>query len=65
MKYVRWTISYALYWMGHAVSRLDRWDIGWLIDIWYPVYNRLMGWSTRVQGAGDFGPWQDVPDGEA
>jgi hypothetical protein len=58
MKYVRWLAAWVLFWIGHAVSRLDRWDIGWLVGLWYPVYNRCMCWSSSIQGESSFGPWE-------
>lgn len=54
---MRSTLAWALYWMGHAVSRLDRFDNERLCNCWYPVYNRLMNWSAAVQGPGPKGPW--------
>ena len=60
MKYLRAAASYSLYWLGHVVSRLDRFDSERLTALWYPVYNRLMNWSANIQGASDLGPWAAV-----
>ncbi len=40
-------IAYPLYWLGHWVSRpMYWWDaFAWL----YPVYNRLMCWSSAIE----------------
>lgn len=60
MKYIRWLLAWAFYWIGDAVSRLDRYDIGWLCDLWMPVYQCCMKWSSDIQGETDFGPWTQV-----
>ena len=57
----RWLLSWALYWLGDTVSRLDRWDVGWLIDLWMPVYQATMRWSSDIQGESEFGPWRTPP----
>jgi hypothetical protein len=60
VKYMRWALAWMFFWIGDAVSRLDRWDIGWLIALWFPVYQYCMRWSHEVQ-VGEFGPWK-LPD---
>lgn len=58
MKYVRWAVAWILFWAGHIVSRpMNVWRLAFVL---YPIYNRLMGWSSEIQGPGDFGPWQHV-----
>lgn len=61
MKYFRWAIAWVLYWIGDLVSKMDRIDWEWLANIWYPVYNRCMYWSSNIQGSGHFGPWHKTP----
>jgi hypothetical protein len=50
---MRWLASWVLLGIGHATSKLPG---GW----WYPFYNKVMGWSSQVQGKGP-GPWKDAP----
>lgn len=53
---MRWALAWLLFCVGHVVSRPMNWfDWGWL----YPAYNRLMVWSSDIQGSGP-GPWEDV-----
>jgi hypothetical protein len=47
----RLAMSWALYGLGHAVSRLPRYP--------YTLYNRLMIWSSDLQ-TGERGPWRNV-----
>lgn len=56
-KYARWLLAWSLFWIGDMVSRLDRWDVEWLIRLWMPIYQRCMVWSSNIQGESDFGPW--------
>jgi hypothetical protein len=54
-------LSWALYWMGDLVSKLmarmpD--DPEWPCELLYPIYSRLMIWSSNVQGDGS-GPWRE------
>ena len=56
--YLRWSASWALYWVGHLVSiPMTRW--GHL----YYVYNPLMLWSCCVQGDTERGPWRRARQG--
>jgi len=48
-----WLLSWSLYWLGDAVSRAMIGPLGCL----YPVYNKLMIASYKVQGDGK-GPWR-------
>lgn len=54
-KAIGWLAAWALFWMGHAVSRpMERFD--WPL---YPIYNRLMLASVDVQDwAAVSGPWE-------
>lgn len=54
-KAIGWLVSWTLYWLGDIVSRPMNFDcMFWL----YPVYNRLMLWSSQVQDwAGNKAPW--------
>lgn len=60
---MRSILAWALYWAGDLVSRLDPFpdrDGLWFelhYHLIYLPYQRLMGWSVRVQGDGA-GPWQ-------
>lgn len=60
-KAIAWPIAWALFWIGHAVSKLMHWDAtAWL----YPAYNRLMIASCDIQDwAGLSGPWKKVEGG--
>lgn len=50
-----WLVSWALYWLGHAVSRVMNWaDAGWP----YPAYRWLMLASVDVRDWGGAGPWE-------
>lgn len=50
-------VSWTLYWLGDAVSRPMNWfEWAWWL---YPVYNKLMLWSSSVQDwNGGCGPWE-------
>jgi hypothetical protein len=52
-----WLISWALFWSGDAVSRVM--NLAEPFGHLYPIYNRLMLWSDRIQGEGP-GPWTTV-----
>ena len=55
-KLAGYVVSWTLYWIGDLISRLMNFDSMWWL---YPVYNRLMQWSLRVQDwAGNQTPWQ-------
>lgn len=62
---MRWALAWSLFWMGHAVSRLDRVDSEWLCAIWMPVYQAFMRWSDQVQGTTNKGPWVQPESEEA
>ena len=55
-KFVAYILSWTLYGLGDIVSRPMQWfDWSWL----YPVYNRLMLASIRIQHwAGNKTPWR-------
>lgn len=66
-KPIAWALSWALFWIGHVVSRttvtpryVDRLPQIWC-DCFYCIYNRLMIWSSDVQDWGgvspELGPW--------
>lgn len=52
----RWLLAWALWGIGHALSKTLRWN-GCL----YPPYSRIMVWSSYVQGDGP-GPWENVDE---
>lgn len=54
---MRWLVSWTLYALGDAVWRVQ--EIAPNLDL-YPAYNRLMTWSSDVQGEGDRGPWRHI-----
>lgn len=59
---MRWLVSWVLFWMGDAVSRVLHLlpdDTEWPSDLLYSIYNKLMVRSSRIQGDGA-GPWKDV-----
>ena len=53
-------LSEALYYLGHWISFPMHWfDLGFV----YPIYNRLMCWSSDIQDwAGNDEPWRKVDD---
>ena len=57
-KIIGYILSWTLYWLGDLASKpMHYFDWGWI----YPVYNRLMIWSTDVQDwSGADGPWGEV-----
>lgn len=57
-KLIGYILSWTLYWLGDFVSKpMHYLDWAWL----YPVYNRLMCWSTDVQDwSGANGPWGEI-----
>lgn len=56
-------LAYALFWVGHLVSRVFlRYDA---TAFMYPIYNRLMVASCDVQDWADLpGPWSKKHDDE-
>jgi len=57
-KLIGYILSWTLYWLGDLVSKPMHWTYGYWL---YPVYNRLMIWSTDVQDwSGADGPWGEV-----
>jgi hypothetical protein len=61
---MRFIASWVLYWLGCAACWVMHvWDEYVGIGTFYPVYNRLMGWSSIVQGPSDNGPWEHVVEG--
>ena len=58
---MRLALSWICYWLGDAISRV--------MDYWpsehchpYVLYNRLMEWSSDLQGAGPNGPWSAISE---
>lgn len=51
--FIKFLVAWAIYWMGDAVSRAMAAGDWMRLN---PVYNRLMLWSSDVQGNGP-GPW--------
>jgi hypothetical protein len=53
-------LSEVLYYLGHWISFPMHWfDLGFV----YPIYNRLMCWSSDIQDwAGNDEPWRKVDD---
>jgi hypothetical protein len=51
-------LSYILYYLGDFVSKLMYWD---LLSFLYPVYNKLMIWSSELDEDGVI--WQK-PNGQ-
>jgi hypothetical protein len=54
---MRMALSWALWWLGDLTAKLMR--LAEPFGHLYPVYNRLMLWSSDAQGEGQ-GPWQKV-----
>jgi hypothetical protein len=62
-KLIGWAVSWMLYWLGEMASK----PLGapesfpqWWFDLFYTLYNRLMGASSDVQDWGGAGPWHYV-----
>jgi len=54
---MRFLLSWTLYWLGDIICRpMERFDWVWL----YPTYNKLMCWSSSVQGKTKKGPWGKI-----
>lgn len=54
-KNIGYVVSWSLYWSGDLVSRAMHFDSMWWL---YPMYNRLMQWSSQVQDWADNDtPW--------
>lgn len=56
---LRVALSWVLYWMGRAVSRLDNTIQSERFCLYRP-YNKLMLASADVQGDDTRGPWKTV-----
>ena len=58
-KACRYLVSWALYFVGDAVSRpMQHFDLAFL----YPAYSRLITWSCCFQEEGGPGPWEFTRD---
>ena len=57
-KIIGYVVSWSLYWSGDLISKpMHYLDWYWL----YPVYNRLMCWSSDVQDwSNAIGPWEST-----
>jgi hypothetical protein len=61
MKILAWLASWTCYWLGDAVSVIlnvfgnsECWA-----NVWYPIYNNLMLWSSKIQDKYEIdGPWE-------
>lgn len=49
---MRWLAAWALYLAGDLLCRV--FDRPW----WFPLFNRLMTLSERIQGPSGHGPWE-------
>lgn len=58
---MRVAMAWTLYGIGDLVSKSDRFDTEWFAAAWYPIYNRCMIWSNRIQGPVSRGPWKEPP----
>lgn len=57
---IGWLVSWCLYWVGHGISRVMNNAVGAHL---YPIYSRVMIWSSEVQDwAGCDGPWVEVDE---
>lgn len=63
-KIIGWLLSWTLYYMGDAVSKVLNTNVVGnserLASIVYPVYNWLMHRSDAIQNWGGAGPWENV-----
>lgn len=63
---IAWLPSWLLYFLGDMAShtlKIEPWE--WWSSFWYPIYNRLMLWSSAVQdwAGGNKGfPWEKWAD---
>lgn len=62
--FAAWPLMWACYWLGHLASKSLVWrDTERWVAFWYPIYNRLMLWSSAIQDRFDLsGPWSGVID---
>ena len=61
-KLVAQAASEVLYYLGHWISFPMHWRYGHWI---YPIYNKLMFWSSDIQEWGDTaGPWTTTKEEE-
>lgn len=65
-KAIGWLLSWTLFWMGDAFSKLLHVPDGfpeWWFSFFYRIYNRLMWWSSDMQDWGGSGPWEPLGNG--
>ena len=55
---MRFLLAWILYGLGAFFGWLTQFDQETFS--WYPIYNRLMGWSEGVQGPSINGPWGEI-----
>jgi hypothetical protein len=54
---IAWPLAYGCFWTGDFVSRLAELGDGWF-GRFYPLYNRLMLWSLRLNDWGGLRLWK-------
>lgn len=59
MNKLMWLISYSLYVVGDAWSRV--FAIVDYMSVTYPAYNQIMNWSIQLDEKYNLGVWDDVP----
>jgi hypothetical protein len=52
---IRWALAWILYWLGDGTSQVMEYFNWWFL---YYFYNKLMCWSSQIQGETDNGPWE-------
>lgn len=57
---VGWLLCNICYGIGHAISRAMQFrDWEWPAELLYPVYNRMMLWSLRINDAFGLSLWKE------
>ena len=50
MTFIYWIASWTCYWLGDLASKVLSWnDSERWCAFWYPIYNKLMCWSSDIQ----------------
>lgn len=56
-RFVMWLCCWGFYLCGDIVSKLDRFDVDWLTNRWYPLYCWLMWKSCYINDKYGFEVW--------
>lgn len=56
MKFIRWVLCWACYWLGDLCSRMDYFDRMYGLGF-FQAYQKFMQWSIWFQGLEGFRKW--------